>query len=99
MQLDSKILSRILRIKKPEKLIKSSSPKDISILDLGDDPLSNIVEIVNYDNIKNQIETSTENYIKQFEALQKPDIVDFFMQVQKSLIQIVQKKVMSLLSP
>jgi hypothetical protein len=52
MQLDSKILSRILRIKIPEKSIKSSSPKDISILDLGDDPLSNIVEIVNYDNIK-----------------------------------------------
>jgi hypothetical protein len=40
----------------------------------------------NYDNIKSQIETSTENYIKQFEALQKPEIVDFFMQVKKSLI-------------
>jgi hypothetical protein len=40
----------------------------------------------NYDNIKFQIETSTDNYIKQFEALQKPEIVDFFMQVKKSLI-------------
>lgn len=40
----------------------------------------------NYDNIKTQIETSTDNYIKQFEALQKPNIVDFFIQVKKSLI-------------
>ena len=40
----------------------------------------------NYDNITSQIETSTQKYIKQFELLQKPDIVNFFVQVQKSLI-------------
>ena len=40
----------------------------------------------NYDTIKSQIETSTDNYIKQFEELEKPEIVEFFIQVKKSLI-------------
>jgi hypothetical protein len=39
-----------------------------------------------YDEIKAQIEESCDNYIKQFESLQKPDIVQFFNQIKTSLI-------------
>jgi hypothetical protein len=39
-----------------------------------------------YNEIKTQIETSTNNYIKQFETLDKPEIVNFFMNVKQSLI-------------
>ena len=41
-----------------------------------------------YDEIKTQIETSTDNFIKQFEILKKPEIVSFFNEVKKSLIGI-----------
>ncbi len=48
----------------------------------------NITSTSNYDDIKSQIEESSDNFIKQFQALHKPDIVDFFKQVKKSLIGI-----------
>jgi hypothetical protein len=41
-----------------------------------------------YQEIQNQIELSTDNYIKQFQLLGKPDIVQFFKHVKKKLIGI-----------
>jgi hypothetical protein len=40
----------------------------------------------NYEDIKKQIELSTDNYIKQFQSLGKPEIVQFFKNVKTSLI-------------
>jgi hypothetical protein len=48
----------------------------------------NITPTSNYEDIKNQIELSTDNYIKQFQLLGKPDIVQFFKDAKKSLIGI-----------
>jgi hypothetical protein len=42
----------------------------------------------NYEDIKKQIELSTDNYIKQFQSLGKPEIVQFFKNVKTSLIGI-----------
>ena len=42
----------------------------------------------NYEDIKTQIELSTDNYIKQFQLLGKPEIVQFFKDVKTSLIGI-----------
>jgi hypothetical protein len=41
-----------------------------------------------YQEIQQQIELSADNYIKQFQSLGKPDIVQFFKDVKKSLIGI-----------
>lgn len=46
----------------------------------------NVTKNSTYDDIKSQIETSADNYITQFETLQKPEIVKFFTQVKASLI-------------
>jgi hypothetical protein len=64
---------------------------NINIADYTIDELFKLLSIdittnSNYDDIKKQVDTSTENYIKQFQLLQKPEIVNFFMQVKQSLI-------------
>ncbi len=46
----------------------------------------NIDQNSSYDDIKTQVEKSTDAYIKQFQNLQKNDIVNFFTQVKESLI-------------
>ena len=46
----------------------------------------NITTNSSYDEIKSQVETSTDMYIKQFQTLKKPEIVSFFMKVKDSLI-------------
>ena len=53
MPIDTKTLSRILKIKKPasKSSQSSSSNKGVSILHLGEDPLSKIVEIFDADKI------------------------------------------------
>lgn len=61
MPIDSKNLLRILKPKDKSILDNGSSSKNISILDLGDDPLSKIVEIVNSYNI-NIIYNKTLSY-------------------------------------
>ena len=69
----------------------TSSDFNINIADYTMDELFgllsvNVTPTSNYDDIKTQIEKSTDNFIKQFQALRKPDIVEFFKQVKKSLI-------------
>ena len=71
----------------------TSTDFNINIADYTMDELFKLLSIninstSNYDDIKKQIEESTDNFIKQFQALRKPDIVDFFKQVKKSLIGI-----------
>ena len=66
---------------------------NINIEDYTMDELFKILSIdinqnSNYDDIKTQIENSTNKYIKQFEELQKPNIVTFFTQVKNSLIGV-----------
>jgi len=64
---------------------------NINIADYTIDELFKLLSVdittnSSYDDIKKQVETSTENYIKQFQKLQKPEIVNFFTQVKQSLI-------------
>jgi hypothetical protein len=64
---------------------------NINIADYTIDELFKLLSIdittnSSYDDIKIQVEKSTEKYIKQFQMLQKPDIVNFFTQVKQSLI-------------
>ena len=64
---------------------------NINIADYTIDELFKLLSIdittnSSYDDIKTQVDNSTEKYIKQFQALQKPDIVNFFIQVKQSLI-------------
>ena len=66
---------------------------NINIQDYTIDELFSLLSIEikpqsNYEDIKQKIEESTDNYIKQFQALQKPEIVKFFEQVKSSLIGI-----------
>jgi len=73
--------------------IASADPADfnINIADYTIDELFKILSIdithnSSYEEIKEQVERSTEKYIKQFQFLNKPDIVNFFTQVKQSLI-------------
>ena len=64
---------------------------NINIADYTIDELFKLLSIdittnSSYDDIKSQVEKSTEKYIKQFQILQKPDIVNFFTKVKQSLI-------------
>jgi len=64
---------------------------NINIADYTIDELFKLLSIdittnSSYDDIKTQVDKSTEKYIKQFQILQKPDIVNFFTQVKQSLI-------------
>ena len=64
---------------------------NINIADYTIDELFKLLSIdithnSSYDDIKTQVEKSTDEYIKQFQILQKEDIVNFFMQVKQSLI-------------
>jgi len=64
---------------------------NINIADYTIDELFKLLSIdittnSSYDDIKEQVNKSTEKYIKQFQILQKPDIVNFFTQVKESLI-------------
>lgn len=66
---------------------------NINIEDYTMDELFSLLSIEitpqsNYEDIKEKIELSTNNFIKQFQALQKPEIVNFFEQVKSSLIGI-----------
>lgn len=64
---------------------------NINIQDYTMDELFKLLSIEvtpqsNYDNIKEQIEKSTDEFIKQFKALKKLEIVNFFEKVKSSLI-------------
>lgn len=64
---------------------------NINIQDYTIDELFSLLSIEvtpksNYEEIKVKIEEATDNFIKQFQALQKPEIVNFFEQVKSSLI-------------
>jgi hypothetical protein len=73
--------------------IGTSVDFNINIQDYTIDELFKLLSIEvtptsHYDDIKEQIEKATDGFIKQFQALQKPDIVSFFKQVKKSLIGV-----------
>ena len=73
--------------------IGTSVDFNINIRDYTIDELFKLLSIEvtptsHYDDIKEQIEKATDGFIKQFQALQKPDIVSFFHQVKKSLIGV-----------
>ena len=64
---------------------------NINIADYTIDELFKLLSIdittnSSYEDIKEQVDKSTEKYIKQFQILQKPDIVNFFTKVKQSLI-------------
>ena len=64
---------------------------NINIADYTIDELFKLLSVdittnSSYDDIKKQVETSTDSYIEQFQKLQKPEIVNFFTQVKQSLI-------------
>jgi hypothetical protein len=73
---------------------------NINIADYTIDELFKLLSIdittnSSYDDIKTQVETSIQKYIKQFQALQKPEIVNFFTQVKESLIGEKEQKTLS----
>ena len=72
-------------------LTEESVSFNINIEDYSMDELFKLLSVEvtptsDYKIIKEQIELSADNYIKQFQSLQKPEIVNFFLKVKDSLI-------------